>query len=239
MCNHGSIDRSRMMRFSVVVRRFAGCAAIFACAGFPLAAQIPPIRAGAGFYVDEFEAMSNQAQFDSVGTQGLDSAFALRRTPPPQEQTFVSVDELRHPLTGKARHMLAKALGYAERGDHTRAISTLHEGVAKDGTLAPYSHGLLGIEYLRSGRSAEAIPELTEAVKLFPHDARVRTNYAISLCMAGQFDNAERETQRALSLDPTLHSAQELMRLIDAAKIQPSRSASQRSTGLPLTPANR
>lgn len=225
MCNHGCIDRSRKMRFSIAVRRFAGQAAILACTSLPLAAQISPIRPGAGFHIDEFEAMSNQSQFDTDGTQGLGSGFALRRTPPPQEQPLVSVDELRHPLTGKARRLLAKALGYAVRGDHTRAISTLHEGVAKDRTLAPYSHGLLGIEYLRSGRDAEAIPELTEAVKLFPHDARIRTNYAIALCVAGQFASAEQETKLALSLDPSLHSAQELMRLIDAAQLSPSRSA--------------
>ncbi len=224
MCNQGCSHRSWRTHFRMALRRIAGHAAILACIGFPLAAQVSPTRAS-GFYVDEFEPMYNGSQFNDTGTPTFANAFPVRRTEPPQQTPLVSVDELRHPLTGRARRFLATAFGYAERGDHTRAISTLHDGVAKEATLAPYAHGLLGIEYLRLGRSAEAIPELTEAVTLFPHDPLVHTNYAISLCIVGQFDNAERETKLALTLDPSLQSAQELIELIEVTKTARAHSA--------------
>lgn len=73
-------------------------------------------------------------------------------------------------------------------------------------------------EYLCTGRNREAVPEFAEAAKLFPHDATVHSNFGVSLCVVGEFDRAEQETKLALYLDPTLESAQQLMRMIASDK---------------------
>ena len=156
-------------------------------------------------------------------TQGPDLGFFKQTPPPSSGEPKVSADELRHPMTGKARRVLATALGYAKKGEHWRAIATLREGMAKVRAVVPYAHGLLGIEYMRTGRDAEAVPEFTQAAGFFPHDAAVHSNLALSLCVTGQLDSAEREARMALYLNPNLYSAREIVRLIEESKAGPAR----------------
>ncbi|HEV2200998.1 MAG TPA: tetratricopeptide repeat protein [Bryobacteraceae bacterium] len=148
-------------------------------------------------------------------------ASPVSQTPEPNVEPKVSVDELRHPLTEKAQRLLAAALAYADKGEHGKAIATLREGMAKVRALVPYAHSVLGVEYLRLGQTAEAIPELAEAATLFPHDAMAHANLAVSLCMTGQMDRAEREARLALYLDPASHSAQVVLGDIQEAKARP------------------
>jgi Flp pilus assembly protein TadD len=119
--------------------------------------------------------------------------------------------------------LLVKAWSYATKGDHPKAIATLQEGMTKVPALVPYAHALLGIEYIRIGRTAEALTDLTEAASLFPHDAAVHSNLALALCMSGQRDPAEREARVALYLEPNLFSAVEIIRFIDEDKARPAR----------------
>jgi tetratricopeptide (TPR) repeat protein len=179
---------------------------------------MPANRSAYGFQGDEFDALYEHGRINDGRVSNFNTAFPALPHGPSSEPPLVTIEQLRHPLTGKARRWLAKAFSYAKRGEHALAISTLREGVMKEKTLAPYAHGLLGIEYLRTGRNREAVPELAEAVSLFPHDAVVRSNFAISLCVVGEFDRAEQETKLALYLEPTLESAQELMRMIAVDK---------------------
>jgi hypothetical protein len=67
----------------------------------------------------------------------VDSVFPDRRATPASAQPKVAVDELRHPLSGKARRLLDKAVGYAQRGDDANAISTLRKGMAREPALIP------------------------------------------------------------------------------------------------------
>jgi tetratricopeptide (TPR) repeat protein len=190
-------------------------AAVLFC--LPAAAQIPDaFRSSFGWRVDEFDTMNTKSTVLDAGIGAFPSPPQQGRIPPK-----VSADVLRHPISLKARRFLLKALAFAEKGEHTRAIATLKEGIQKERTLVPYSHGLLGTEYLRLGLAAEAMPEFVEDVRAFPHDATTHSNLALILCMASQFDRAEQEARIALYLDPTLSPAQEIMRIIveDKAKM--------------------
>lgn len=186
---------------------------------FTLGASLPAAAQGA-FPVytvrqaEEFEMMAGRI---AATHDGLGYAKPLPR---PMTVTPVSADELRHPLTEKAAKWLRKAWIYATKGDHAMAISTLKEGASKVREFLPYSHGLLGIEYLRTGNNKEAVPELTEAANLFPHDAAVRSNLALSLCLIGDYEHAEREVRVALYLEPTMDSAEEIMRIVEEKKAQ-------------------
>src|SRR5438034_4418409 len=64
--------------------------------------------------------------------------------------TTISADLLRHPLPGKARQMLLKALHAIEIGDHPDAIHRLEETLAKYPDSAAWTQSLLGTEYLKS-----------------------------------------------------------------------------------------
>jgi len=221
MCNYRCIERLVKVRLYIALRLSVSLPALilFTASCFPLPAQMPGTGIGYGFHVDEFDTMFEHDGFERGGTSEFDAAFPNRRPDPPSEESKVSVDVLRHPLTRKARRMLGTALRYVLKGDHARAISLLREAMAKIPSIVPYAHAMLGVEYLRAGRATEAVPELTEAVTLFPHDAAVHSNFAVSLCVVGQYDRAEHEARLALYLDPALRPAQELMRMIAANKV--------------------
>jgi tetratricopeptide (TPR) repeat protein len=114
----------------------------------------------------------------------------------------ISVDGLRRPLSPKALHWLRTAQDCGLSGDHQRAIRLLQETLAKEPTAAPYVHSMLSIEYLRTGRLADALPELESAVRLLPHEAVNHSNYAYALYLTGDYARAKRELRRALELDP-------------------------------------
>jgi tetratricopeptide (TPR) repeat protein len=181
----------------------------------PLSAQYPSSN---GFYVDEFDVLFEHGGMRQGETTAIDGAFPDHRASPTTGEPKVSVDELRHPLHGKARRVIATAWHYALQGEHLRAIATLREGMAKMAAVIPYAHALLGVEYLHLGRNAEAVPEFTEAARMFPHDAEVHSNFAVSLCIVGQFEHAEQEARLALYLDPALTSAQELVQMLEENK---------------------
>ena len=191
-------------------------AAVLFC--LPAAAQIPDVfRSSLGWRIDDFDSMSANT------TPVLDRGMGAFPTIPQQSQApaKVSADVLRHPISEKARRILVKVLALAEKGEHARAVAALQEGMEKERTLLPYSHGLLGAEYLHLGRTAEAVPEFVEDARVFPHDATAHSNLALVLCMTLQFDHAEQEARMALYLDPNLHPAQEIMQIIaeDNAKL--------------------
>jgi Flp pilus assembly protein TadD len=73
------------------------------------------------------------------------------------------------------------------------------------------------------GQNAEALLELDEAVNLFPHDAGAHLNFAVPLCVVGQFDRAEQESSLALYLDPASNSAQEIVRILADGKAKQAR----------------
>ncbi|MGD1073793.1 MAG: hypothetical protein ABSB15_27085 [Bryobacteraceae bacterium] len=226
MCNHSYIGRvsctGRQVAASSLAARsrifFWQALVLFIAFRWPLAAQFPNAPSF-GWHVDEFEAMANH--LDAGETE---IGYLKRASRRPPAEAKVSADELRHPLTEKARRVLAKAWGYAKKGDHSRAITTLQEGMSKVRAVVPYAHEMLGIEYMRTDRDAEAVPEFAEAASFFPRDASVHSNLALALCVVGRFDSAEQEARMALYLDPTLQPAQEIARLIERSKARLTRS---------------
>ena len=115
----------------------------------------------------------------------------------------ISVDFLRHPVSGKVRRQILSAMAKMESGDHEAAIGQLWETLAKYPDSAPYVHSLLGVEYVRTDRYQAATNSLEQAALLLPHDATTHYNLGLALICAGDYDRATQEVQRAVELDPT------------------------------------
>jgi tetratricopeptide (TPR) repeat protein len=220
MCNYSSIKsllgKRIISRANVHEKRSLVVAiyvlALLAGANMPASAQMQsPLNALRR--IDEFDWITGRIP---TSEEGL--GYSQRAAPAAVNP--VSVDELRHPLTEKAGKLLLKAWNYAVKGDHFMAISTLKDNMFKVRELTPYAHGILGIEYLRMGQSTEALPELTQAASLFPHDATVHSNLALAYCMNREYERAEQEARLALYLEPTMSSAQEIMQIISEKKAQ-------------------
>jgi len=118
---------------------------------------------------------------------------------PPANGNAVSVQQLRHPLSRKARRLLAKAESYLTHGQRAKGNEQLAEAV-KEPSAAPYAHAMLGTEYLREGHVHDAIPELETAARALPM-AGIHSNLGFALCLAGETRRGQQELQQALSLD--------------------------------------
>ncbi len=112
----------------------------------------------------------------------------------------VSVEELQHPLSGKALKMLRRAENLSAMGLHDKAIKQLQMAL-KERSAVPYAHSLLGQEYLKTNQVPIAIVELEEAVKLLPHNVADHSNLGYALFLQGDLDAGEREVRQALELD--------------------------------------
>jgi Flp pilus assembly protein TadD len=69
------------------------------------------------------------------------------------------------------------------------------------------AHFNLGAALQAMGKPAEALPYLTQAVKIRPSNATARNNLAVSLLSLERFDDALREFRESLKLDPAYHNA--------------------------------
>jgi predicted Zn-dependent protease len=126
----------------------------------------------------------------------------------------VSADILRHPLSGKARKMLAKAYETMEAGNHQAAIGQLLGILAKYPESAVFVHSLLGVEYLRTEQYRAAADSLEQAVAMLPRDAVTHYNYGLSLACAGDTQRGEQEVRRALELDPNNAGSRQLFAVL-------------------------
>ncbi len=110
----------------------------------------------------------------------------------------VSVSELQHPLSGKARSLLLKAKVDLHEGKFDDAMAIL-ESAAKQPSAIPYIPGLRGAAYLLHGNIDDAVPELENAVRLFPVAANY-SNLGFAHLLKGDVNQAEQELRHALSL---------------------------------------
>lgn len=141
-------------------------------------------------------------------------------TPQPEQRLgeTVSVDTLRNPVPEKVRVQLMKALRVGDEGDHERAIAQMKSVRDKYPTVIGFVDSILGVEYIRTERFAEAAECFERAVALLPHDATNHSNLGLSLLGLGQMDRAEPELRQALRLDPTLSVTRQMLDALLAAK---------------------
>lgn len=124
--------------------------------------------------------------------------------PPQQERVgrgTVSVQEMEHPLEGKSLELFLKAQKLLEKGDSIKAFELLQK-LTTDRAAAPYAFGLLGTTHLRNGDFEAALPELDAAVAMSPGVAAFHSNLALALANRHRFEEALKESRRALQLDP-------------------------------------
>jgi tetratricopeptide (TPR) repeat protein len=129
----------------------------------------------------------------------------------------VSVDQLRHPMSPKAKKLFAEAEKASAAGQYLKAIDLL-QGALKDPPAAPYARMNIGVAYLKTNQPAMAVPELQAAVVALPNDAVARNNLAYALLLTRRVDAAEVECRKALQLDANNSKARWVMGAILLAK---------------------
>jgi Flp pilus assembly protein TadD len=165
------------------------------------------------------------AQYVSRQQLGSYSAF-----PPPEFQIFdrwsspsmttskqslISADFLRHPLTGKAERALMRAQKMGSRGDHRGAIAELRDLLAKFPKAAPYTHNLLGVEYVEVCEYAAARDEFARVLDAMPHLSANHSNYGLTLVALGDARTAEHELRLALALDGANEKAKAILKALE------------------------
>ena len=144
-------------------------------------------------------AMEAEAQQMGSNSDILFSPHTPQPGVPPAGGDTVSVQQLRHPLSRKARGLLAKAESFFKHGQRDKGKQQLAEAI-KEPSAAPYAHAMLGTEYLRDGQAHAAIPELETAARSLPI-ASVHSNLGFAFCLTGDIQRGQQEFQQALSLD--------------------------------------
>ncbi len=112
----------------------------------------------------------------------------------------ISVDEARHPLSGKGERLIEKGQQYSSAGDHQKAIDEFKQAL-NERSSAPYAHSLLGLEYLKTGNVPAAIDQLSAAIQSMPSVSANHSNLGYAYCLAGKREAAERELREAIRLD--------------------------------------
>ncbi len=125
----------------------------------------------------------------------------------------VSVDEARHPLSGKGERLIEKGQQYASSGDHRKAIDEFKQAL-NERSSAPYAHSLLGLEYLKTGNLHAAIDQLSAAIQSMPSLSANHSNLGYAYCLTGKRDAAERELREAIRLDAAAPQPRYLLGLL-------------------------
>jgi Tfp pilus assembly protein PilF len=82
-------------------------------------------------------------------------------------------------------------------------------------------HAVLGDALLAARRFPEAESAFRRAVELNPHDPLLHNRLAVVLVESGRMDEARRELQRALAIDPTFELARDNLARLDALAAAP------------------
>jgi Flp pilus assembly protein TadD len=104
------------------------------------------------------------------------------------------------------------AAGLAAVGRLDLSIAAWRRAADASGDAQDYER--LGLTWAMVGRPADAIAPLEEAVRLAPTSASIRLNYAVALYSAGRKDDARRETEKVLELDPKYDKARQFLEVI-------------------------
>lgn len=105
---------------------------------------------------------------------------------------------------------------YRARGAEGEADVTLRQGLARNPRTAVLHHAL-GLSLVRQKRMPEALPELRDANKLAPDDARFAYVYAVALLNAGKAKDAQAVVDAAILRSPYDRSLNVMLVRFDAA----------------------
>jgi Tfp pilus assembly protein PilF len=191
---------------ATIARSFAGWDGRFEFRSVPFGTYTLRILGSDSRIVSEETLMFTGTEFVRVR---LPEPSAAQRGP----GGLVSAEQLRHPVSKKGMRILDRARKVSQQGKHEEAMAELRKALAEP-AAAPYAHSMLGQEYMRMGKLAEALPELEQGVALLPKDAINHSNYGYALCLARQCGRGEQEIRKSLELDPNSLVARFLLGVI-------------------------
>jgi tetratricopeptide (TPR) repeat protein len=145
----------------------------------------------------------NAIQQQVVNIEGTGAQLEVRLTGPlkkPFGAGTVSVRQLQHPLSSKAKKIFDTAKKASDRGEYLHEIEILRSAL-NDPSAVPYARMNIGVAYMKAGQPASAVPELQEAVRLMPENPSAHTNLAYALLLSKHVDASEVECRKALQLD--------------------------------------
>jgi Flp pilus assembly protein TadD len=119
----------------------------------------------------------------------------------PFDRGSVSVQELAHPINSKRLRLLDEARKKLATGNTAAGMTQLRQA-ATDPLIEPYALSILGSEHLKQGEMGAAYEELGAAVRLLPGLAANHANFAVVLRIRGEHQQALKEAQKALQLEP-------------------------------------
>jgi tetratricopeptide (TPR) repeat protein len=183
------------------------------CIGFGLVlyGQPPTPHDGGGFWFPGPPSSSSNP--DSIApVQAQDDIPFPPDDPPSQGSGTVTVAELQHPLSSKARPLLLKAQIAMRAGKFDECLENLDKAM-KIASAVPYVHGVRGAAYLLRGRVPEAISELQQALQVLPIPANY-SNLGYAHLLIGDEERGEQELRRAVEFHSPLLQARYLLGLL-------------------------
>jgi Flp pilus assembly protein TadD len=105
------------------------------------------------------------------------------------------------------------AAGLASVGRLDLSITAWRRAAEASGD--PQDYERLGLTWAMLGRAADAVGPLEEAVRRAPTSASIRMNYAVALYSVGRKDEARREAEHVLELDPKYDKARQFLDAIN------------------------
>lgn len=104
----------------------------------------------------------------------------------------------------------AQTIAYYRKGDLPKAL-TLVDGVIADEPNNPYFYELKGQMLFESGKGNVALAPYAKAAELAPKAGLIAAAYGHALLEAGKLDEAVRQLQRALQLEPKQSSTHQFL----------------------------
>jgi protein O-mannosyl-transferase len=118
------------------------------------------------------------------------------------------------PHFAEVRFHYGHALELSGRIDE--AIDQYVEATRLRADFADAENSLANLLFQRKGRADLALPYYADVVRLHPHRADYRTNYAAALEAVGDAEDAREQCQIALQIDPNLPQAKALWRYLNS-----------------------